>query len=80
MTPEQALRFAAYAAAICRDKDAAEELCLLFPPMLRVLDLEPMEDAEARAFRFELKQRLIEGRIAEAANELRQRLQRQAPR
>jgi hypothetical protein len=58
MTVEQALRFAAYEAAECRDKDAHEALCLLFPPMLRVLALEPMDDAEARAFRYELKQRL----------------------
>jgi hypothetical protein len=55
---EQALRFAAYEAAECRDLDAHEALCLLFPPLLRVLDLEPMDDVEANAVRYELKQRL----------------------
>ena len=61
MTVEQALRFAAYEASECRDRDADEALCLLFPPLLRVLDLEPMDDFEARAFRHELKLLLASG-------------------
>lgn len=61
MTAEQALRFAAYEAAECRDRDAHEALCLLFPPMLRVLALEPMTDREAQAFRRELKLLLASG-------------------
>ena len=58
MTAEDALRFAAYQASLCRDRDAHEALCLLFPPLLRVLSLPPMEDFEAAAFRYEFKQRL----------------------
>jgi hypothetical protein len=58
VNPEDALRFAAHEAAECRDRDAHEALCLLFPPLLRVLDLEPMDDVEANAVRYELKQRL----------------------
>jgi hypothetical protein len=55
MTAEQALRFAAYEASWCRDRDASEALCLLLPPMLRALDLPPMDSFEAERFRRELK-------------------------
>jgi hypothetical protein len=58
MNAEEALRFAAYEAEECRDRDAHEALCLLLPPLLRVLELEPMNGREALAFRNELKQRL----------------------
>jgi len=55
MTAEQALRFAAYEAEWCRDRDASEALCLLFPPMLHALELPPMDSFEAERFRRELK-------------------------
>jgi hypothetical protein len=55
MTAEQALRFAAYEAAWCRDRDAHEALCLLFPPLLHALELPPMDSFEAERFRRELK-------------------------
>jgi hypothetical protein len=55
MTAEQALRFAAYEAQWCRNRDSSEALCLLFPPMLRALDLPPMDSFEADRFRRELK-------------------------
>ena len=58
MTAEQALRFVAYEACWCRDRDAHEALCLLFPAVLRVLSLKPMDGREAEAFRRELKQSL----------------------
>lgn len=58
MTAEQALRFVAYEARWCRDRDAHEALCLLFPALLRTLELSPMDGREAEAFRLELKQRL----------------------
>jgi len=58
MTAEQALRFAVYEAAESRDRDACEALCLLFPPLLSALSLEPMNGYEAEAFRREFKQRL----------------------
>ncbi len=59
MTSERAIRFLAHEASACRDRDAHEALCLLLPALMRVLDLEPMEDSEARAVAFELKQDLI---------------------
>jgi len=58
MTAEQALRFAAYEAAECRNRDACEALCLLLPPLLSALSLEPMNGYEAEAFRREFKERL----------------------
>jgi hypothetical protein len=33
-------------------------LCLLFPALLKILALEPMQETEAAAFRHEFKQRL----------------------
>lgn len=64
MTAEDALRFAAFEAAECRDRDAHEALCLLFPALMRTLSLEPMDGFEARAFRHELKQRLASHSLA----------------
>lgn len=58
MTAEQAIRFVAHEAGECRGRDASEALCLLLPAMIKALDLRPMEALEARAFRYELKQRL----------------------
>jgi hypothetical protein len=55
---DDALRFAAFEAARCRDIDTHEALCLLFPALMRVLDLPPMDDLEARAFRERLKRAL----------------------
>jgi len=55
VTAEQALRFVAYEAAWCRDRDAGEALCLLLPPVLRALDMSPMDSFEAERFRRELK-------------------------
>ena len=55
MTAEQALRFVAYEASWCRNRDASEAVCLLLPPVLRALDLSPMDSFEAERFRRELK-------------------------
>ena len=55
MTAEQALRFAAYEAAECRNRDACEALCLLLPPLLSALSLEPMNGYEADSFRIEVR-------------------------
>lgn len=60
MTPQDALRFAAYEADECRDLDAHEALCLLFPALLRALSLPPMDEFEAEAFRYRLKQQLAQ--------------------
>lgn len=50
MTPEDAIRFLAHEAAQCRDRDAHEMHVLLYPSMLKVLDLPAMDDVEAAAF------------------------------
>jgi hypothetical protein len=55
VTAEQALRFIAHEAAWCRHRDAHEALCLLLPPLLRALSLEPMDRSEAEKFRREFK-------------------------
>jgi hypothetical protein len=51
MTSDNAVRFLANQAALCRNKDDGEALCLLLPGLLRCLDLPPMNDYEAAAFR-----------------------------
>lgn len=61
MTTDDALRFVAHEAALCRDRDEHEALCLLLPALLRVMDLPPMEDVEARAFHEQLKLAVLEG-------------------
>ena len=55
MTSDDALRYAAHEAAWCRSKEEAEALCLLFPPMLAALKLEPMNGYEAEQFRAEFR-------------------------
>ena len=67
MTTNDALRWLAFEAQRCRDRDSCEALCLLFPPMLRALDLPPMEEAEARAFYERVKQMLTQDLKREAA-------------
>ena len=56
MTAVGAIRFLAHEAKECRDKDSAEALCLLLPALLRALDLPPMEEREARAFRYDFRE------------------------
>lgn len=55
MNAIDALRFVDHEAALCRDRDSAEAVCLLLPPLLTALCLEPMDSFEADAFRRELK-------------------------
>jgi len=59
MTTDNAIRFLHFEAEKCRDRDACEALCLLMPALLRLLQLEPMQDVEAAAFRFQFKQELL---------------------
>jgi len=59
MTPAEAVRFLDHEAVLCRERDAHEALCLLLPAMLRVLELSPMDDYEALAFRIELHNALL---------------------
>jgi len=54
MIPADALRFLDHEAAMCRDRDAHEALCLLLPALLKILELSPMDDYEALAFRIEI--------------------------
>jgi hypothetical protein len=58
MNPTDALRWLAWEARRCRDRDSCEALCLLFPALLRSLELPPMSEAEAQAFRERLKETL----------------------
>jgi hypothetical protein len=58
MTADNAIRFLHSEAAKCRGRDACEALCLLLPPLLKVLELDAMEEVEAAAFRYRLKQEL----------------------
>ena len=58
MTAEDALRFLDHQAALCRDRDSHEALCLLLPALLKALVLRPMEGHEALAFRRKLKEQL----------------------
>ena len=53
MTPADAMRFLDHEAVLCRNHDAHEALCLLLPALLRALELSPMDDYEALAFRIE---------------------------
>lgn len=49
MDAETAIRYLAHEAQRCRDRDGHEMHVLLYPAMLRVLKLAPMDDAEAAA-------------------------------
>lgn len=60
MTPAESLRFLHHEALVCRDHDAHEALCLLLPALLKVMELTPMEDIEALAFRVELREALMQ--------------------
>jgi hypothetical protein len=65
MTPEDAIRYLDHQAKECRGRDASEALCLLLPALLRILELERMEDAEALAFQYGFKRdlaALVDGR------------------
>lgn len=58
MNTNDALRWLAHQANLCRDRDSCEALCLLFPPLLNSLALPPMDDIEAEAFKQRLKDTL----------------------
>jgi hypothetical protein len=55
MTKEDAIRYLDHQAAQCRGRDACEALCLLLPALMRILELEPMDDLEARAVHYGIK-------------------------
>ena len=58
MSSDDALRFLAHEAAYCRDRDSGEALCLVIPPLLRLLQLQPMDGYAAEAFKREFKRKL----------------------
>lgn len=67
MTSANAIRYLAHEAARCHKltltnqpdaRDAHSMLCLLFPSVLEALELQPMDDFEIRAFRFEFQETL----------------------
>jgi len=67
MNTSDAIRWLHYEAGRCRDRDSAEALCLLLPPLLQALDLAPMGEAEARAFRERVKEALPDRDLRRAA-------------
>ncbi len=60
MNADDAIRFLAYQAKRCHDRDAHESLCLLTPAMLNALALPPMDYGEALAFEVDLRRSLRE--------------------
>lgn len=58
MTASDAIRWLHYQASLCRSQDQHEALCLLLPALLRTLELQPMSERQAWAFRLELKEQL----------------------
>jgi hypothetical protein len=58
MNADDTIRFLDHEARACRDRDECEALCLLLPALLHAFNLRPMDDMEAAAFRFRLKQEL----------------------
>lgn len=58
MNADRAIRFLAHEASQCRDRDTAEALCLLMPALLKILHLQGMDDLEANAVRYQVKQEL----------------------
>lgn len=59
MTAEQALRFLAREIQVMGDRDRVESAVLLIGPIAKAMDLPPMDDFEAKAFFYQLKQELI---------------------
>ena len=68
ITAERLLRFTVHEANLIRrlasstgrvDHDRLESLLLLLPVLEKAVELQPMEDAEADAVRFQIKQELI---------------------
>jgi hypothetical protein len=53
-----AIRFLEHQARLCRDRDSHEAFCLLMPAILRQTGARPMNDAEAKAFAWELHEAL----------------------
>jgi len=57
MNADNALRFLAHQAKVCRDRDRMEMHLLLFPAMLDECGLEAMDDFEAECFLRDFKER-----------------------
>ena len=60
MNAADALRYLDNQARRCRDRDSHEALCLLIPALLKVLNLEPMDNLAALDFQYDLKAALRE--------------------
>lgn len=68
MIAEDAIRFLAHEARVCRDRDTAEALCLLLPAMCQLLCLQPMDPYEAIAYRLRMREELREQVNPDPAN------------
>jgi hypothetical protein len=55
MSAAEALRYLDNQAKRCRDRDDAEALCLLLPALLKMLNLEPMDNLAALNFTIEFR-------------------------
>lgn len=62
MNTTDAIRYLAHEAKRCRDRDAAEALCLLFPALCELLGVKPMDDFESIGFHEDLKKFLASRR------------------
>ena len=60
MNATDVIRWLTFEARRCRGKDNCEAFCLLLPPIQSALDLPPMDEAEAAAFRQHVK-RVLRG-------------------
>jgi len=61
MNSANTIRYLAYQATRCRDRDSCEALVLLVPSLLKALDLRPMSDLDAdeiRHYEFDFSQTL----------------------
>lgn len=68
MIAEEAIRFLDHEAWHCHDKDAHEALCLLLPPMMRLLGLKKMDSFEALDFTIRFREELREQLNPEPVN------------
>lgn len=58
MIAEEALRFLAHEARNCRDRDSHWALCLLFPAVMKLMGLQPMDDVEAFSYKLGIRAEL----------------------
>lgn len=68
MIAEEAIRYLEHQARRCRERDAAEALCLLLPSIRARLGLPAMDDIEAWNFFMDMREELREQPTTQEAN------------